>query len=108
MEYDIKTILISTIGGGIGFIIILLFPQQLPKKISSEVSSIIKCLIFVMVITILNSLFVGNWDLKYMIDFLTLKKVGPWALRAATSVCYVGILLEFACYWIIKIGINNR
>ncbi|MEW6054936.1 MAG: hypothetical protein AB1552_14335 [Nitrospirota bacterium] len=87
MEFDITTIAISGFGLLIGIIYILIGNLSINAK-----KSVLRCLIILLIITLLNCLVEGRWDMDFVISFLILKKVGIWALRASVSLVYICIL----------------
>jgi hypothetical protein len=110
MEFDITTIAISGIGLLIGIVYILtggrLFRECSEESLKTERSLpinaknfMLRCLITLLIVILLNCLVEGRWDMDFIIDFLLLKKVGIWALRASASLVYMcilwGLVLEF-------------
>ena len=92
MEYDFDMILTSIVVGIIGTLTILVCKEKLPTKISASVRFLLGGVLILLFTTFGNSLVEGHRDFEYILDFLSLKKVGRWFFRLSASLGYITIL----------------
>jgi hypothetical protein len=90
-DYDLATIIISGFGCIYGLIYMFKHAGKWPNY-SEAIRIILLGVMFLFSTSILNSLIESQWNVQYIIDFFSLKKVGRWIFRVLASFGYVFII----------------